>query len=74
MWHRDGALALRRMNELVVAAASSLKLPAIRLQELFQLATPYRVYYTHQKAMFSAAAKTSRLMPFRVLRFPVLSL
>jgi hypothetical protein len=35
------------MHELVVAAASSLKLPAIRLQELDQLTTLHRVYYTH---------------------------
>jgi hypothetical protein len=47
MRHRYGA-RLRRMRELVVAAASSLKLPAIRLQELDQLATLHRVYYTHQ--------------------------
>jgi hypothetical protein len=38
------------MHELVVAAASSLKLPAIRLQELDQLATLHRVYYTHRAA------------------------
>jgi hypothetical protein len=36
------------MHELMVAA-SSLKLPAIRLQELDQLAT-LRVYYTHRAA------------------------
>src|SRR5271168_553625 len=38
---------LGRMHELVVAAASSLKLPTIRLQELDQLTTLHRVYYTH---------------------------
>src|SRR5208282_1570133 len=47
MRYRNGA-RLRRMHELMVAAASSLKLPAIRLQELNQLATLHRVYYTHQ--------------------------
>jgi len=47
MRDRNGA-RLRRMHELMVAAASSLKLPAIRLQELNQLATLHRVYYTHQ--------------------------
>jgi hypothetical protein len=48
------------MHELVVAAASSLKLPAIRLQELDQLATLHRVYYTHraQLAMLGTVAKT----------------
>jgi hypothetical protein len=49
MRHCYGAW-LRRMHVLVVAAASSLKLPAIRLQELDQLATLHRVYYTHQPA------------------------
>ena len=49
MRHCYGA-RLRRMHELVVAAASSLKLPAIRLQELDQLATLHRVYYTHRAA------------------------
>ena len=49
MRNRNGA-RLRRMHELVVAAASSLKLPAIRLQELDQLATLHRVYYTHRAA------------------------
>jgi hypothetical protein len=49
MRHCYGA-RLRRMHELVVAAASSLKLPAIRLQELDQLATLHRVYYTHPRA------------------------
>jgi hypothetical protein len=38
------------MHELVVAAASSLKLPTIRLQELDQLTTLHRVYYTHWAA------------------------
>jgi hypothetical protein len=47
MRNRNGA-RLRRMHELVVAAASSL--PAIRLQELDQLATLHRVYYTHRAA------------------------
>ena len=47
MRNRNSA-RLRRMHELVVAAASSLKLPAIRLQELDQLATLHRVYYTHR--------------------------
>src|ERR1700722_17091243 len=48
MRNRNSA-RLRRMHELVVAAASSLKLPAIRLQELDQLATLHRVYYTHRE-------------------------
>ena len=47
MRYRNGA-RLRRMHELMMAAASSLKLPAIRLQELDQLATLHRVYYTHR--------------------------
>jgi hypothetical protein len=47
MRNRNGS-RLRRMHELVVAAASSLKLPAIRLQKLDQLATLHRVYYTHR--------------------------
>ena len=46
MRHRAGA-RLRRMDELMMAAAGSLKMPAIRLQELDQLATLHRVYYTH---------------------------
>jgi hypothetical protein len=46
MRNRNGT-RLRRMHELMVAAASSLKLPAIRLQKLDQLATLHRVYYTH---------------------------
>jgi hypothetical protein len=37
------------MHELVVAAASSLKLPAIRLQELDKFTTLHRVYYTHRE-------------------------
>jgi hypothetical protein len=49
MRHRYSA-RFRRMHELVVAAASSLKLPAIRLQELDQLTTLHRVYYTHRAA------------------------
>ena len=47
MRHCDGAW-LGRVHELMVAAASSLKLPAVRLQELDQLATLHRVYYTHR--------------------------
>ena len=47
MRHCDGAW-LGRVRELMVAAASSLKLPAIRLQELDQLTTLHRVYYTHR--------------------------
>jgi hypothetical protein len=59
MRHSYGA-RFRRMRELVVAAASSLKLPAIRLQELDQLTTLHRVYYTHreQLAMLGTVAKT----------------
>jgi hypothetical protein len=49
MRNRNGA-RLRRMHELVVAAASSLKMPAIRPQELDQLTTLHRVYYTHHVA------------------------
>ena len=47
MRHRYRA-RLPRMHELVVASTSSLKLPAIRLQELDQLTTLHRVYYTHR--------------------------
>ena len=59
MRYRNGA-RFRRMHELMMAAASSLKLPAIRLQELDQLATLHRVYYTHreQPAMLGTVAKT----------------
>ena len=36
-------------HELVVAAGSSLELPAIRLQEFDQFATLHRVYYSHRE-------------------------
>jgi hypothetical protein len=55
MRNRNGT-RLRRMHELMVAAASSLKLPAIRLQKLDQLATLHRVYYTHDLPLNRMAA------------------
>jgi hypothetical protein len=62
------------MHELVVAAASSLKLPAIRLLELDQLATLHRVYYTHQGRWRRLAPGRKRSVDaFSCARVPVLS-
>jgi hypothetical protein len=51
------------MHELVVAAASSLKLPAIRLQELDQLTTLDRVYYTHYATVTKLATFSCATVP-----------
>ena len=46
MWHRDRA-RLGRVHELMVAAAGALQMPAIGLEQLDQVMTLHRVYYTH---------------------------
>jgi len=46
MRHCDRA-RLGRVHELMVAAAGTVEMPAIALEQLDQVTTLHRVYYTH---------------------------